>query len=317
MTETEKVQEVKRPIPDEMSQAAAVEIFGLLSRPMPAEALSIDGSRGFPLTSIKAGFILERLNQTFGLLGYGWRYAVGPFHLETAGGKEEILVEVAIQWRTSETLAEVYCPPIYWQRKTDPETGITTQGWCPEKTLPRCWSEPIVATGGSSAKRTGSVPLTDARRSAVTNAITKAASRLGVGNEVFKGQDELANATAPAKRERSGRVRQSGPATPKSTRASKATANGYPDLEAMQAAARVERAKLTVEDGQPEAKTVQSLAQKMAGLGIEMQAARLVHLLLGDGGFTQKGIMATFNILNSGQVTPANIEALNATARER
>jgi len=174
MTETEKVQEVKRPIPDEMSQAAAVEIFGLLSRPMPAEALSIDGSRGFPLTSIKAGFILERLNQTFGLLGYGWRYAVGPFHLETAGGKEEILVEVAIQWRTSETLAEVYCPPIYWQRKTDPETGITTQGWCPEKTLPRCWSEPIVATGGSSAKRTGSVPLTDARRSAVTNAITKA-----------------------------------------------------------------------------------------------------------------------------------------------
>lgn len=291
-----------------------------LSVPMPTEALSVDESRGFPLTSIKAGFVIERLSQVFGTLGYGWRYAVGPFSIETAGGKEEVLVQVILQWRVTDEQADTFCPPIYWMKKVDPQTGMIVEGWMPlDISLPAVWSEPIPTTGGSSAKRKGSVPLNDAHRAAVTNALTKAASRMGVGNEVFKGQDELVgNSSAPGRRERSSqRARQSGRAAPRSAGASKAkAANGYADLEAMRAAVRVARDKLKIEDGKPETKTVQSLAQKMAGLGIEMQSARLVHLLLGERAFTQKGIMATFNVLNSGKVTQANIELLNTEPRE-
>jgi hypothetical protein len=39
----------------------------------PAEALSADTSRGFELTSIKAAFVVERLNEVFGPCGTGWR----------------------------------------------------------------------------------------------------------------------------------------------------------------------------------------------------------------------------------------------------
>lgn len=38
----------------------------------PPEAMSKDTSRGFELTSIKAMFVIERLNDTFGI--FGWKY---------------------------------------------------------------------------------------------------------------------------------------------------------------------------------------------------------------------------------------------------
>ena len=45
-----------------------------LRAPFPVEALSADTSRGFELTSIKAAFVVERLNEVFGPCGAGWRY---------------------------------------------------------------------------------------------------------------------------------------------------------------------------------------------------------------------------------------------------
>jgi hypothetical protein len=48
------------------------QVQGLKAR-FPAEALSADTSRGFELTSIKAAYVVERLNEVFGLCGTGWR----------------------------------------------------------------------------------------------------------------------------------------------------------------------------------------------------------------------------------------------------
>lgn len=46
----------------------------VIQAPFPPEALSSDTSRGFALTSIKALFVIERLNQVFRPCGIGWRY---------------------------------------------------------------------------------------------------------------------------------------------------------------------------------------------------------------------------------------------------
>jgi hypothetical protein len=48
------------------------------------------------------------------------------------------------------------------------------------------WSEPILAYGSKSMGK-GSTAVTDARKSAVTDRLTKAASMIGLGHDVFKG----------------------------------------------------------------------------------------------------------------------------------
>jgi len=49
------------------------EVAGLLSKPFPAEAMTTDNSRGFALTSIKAQYIVERLNEVLGIDGWQHR----------------------------------------------------------------------------------------------------------------------------------------------------------------------------------------------------------------------------------------------------
>ena len=48
------------------------------------------------------------------------------------------------------------------------------------------WSEPIFACGGKGLGKGGAV-FTDARKSAATDGLTKAASMISVGHQVFKG----------------------------------------------------------------------------------------------------------------------------------
>jgi len=48
------------------------------------------------------------------------------------------------------------------------------------------WSEPIFAGGGKGLGK-GGAPCTDARKSAVTDGLTRAAWTIGGGHEVFKG----------------------------------------------------------------------------------------------------------------------------------
>lgn len=140
-----------------------------LSAPMPTEALRKDTSRGFELTSVKAAYIIERLNEVFGLLGHGWRYAHSP---TTRDGKE-VLVEVMLQYLVDAPAN----PAIRWNRQL--------RDWCYEE-YSLIWSEPISAYGGNQIGG-GGMPVLDAMKSAVTAGITKAASRLGVALQVHKG----------------------------------------------------------------------------------------------------------------------------------
>ena len=147
------------------------EQIDALRAPFPSEALTADTSRGFELTSIKAAYVIERLNEVLGPCGTGWRYAHSPF--ETVGtdeGRLEVVTEVAVQYRTSNDSG---CGRVSW-----------TDGW--EYGGDLSWSEPILACGGKGLGK-GGAPYTDARKSAVTDGLTKAASMIGVGHQVFKG----------------------------------------------------------------------------------------------------------------------------------
>lgn len=46
------------------------KIYEELKKPFPAEAYSVDNSRGFNLTSIKAQYVVERLNEVLGIDGW-------------------------------------------------------------------------------------------------------------------------------------------------------------------------------------------------------------------------------------------------------
>ena len=146
--------------------------------PFPSEALSSDTSRGFELTSIKAAFVIERLNEVFGPCGIGWRYVHSPFEvLDTNNGRVEIVTEVALQYRYHATNGYTGTDPIAWDGH-----------WAFHKhSSNHDWSEPILACGGKTVGK-GGAAFTDARKSAVTDGLTKAASMIGVGHAVFKGQ---------------------------------------------------------------------------------------------------------------------------------
>lgn len=49
---------------------AARDAYARATKEFPPEALSTDKSRGFALTSIKAQYVRERLNDTFGMMGW-------------------------------------------------------------------------------------------------------------------------------------------------------------------------------------------------------------------------------------------------------
>ncbi len=135
----------------------------------PAEALSADTSRGFELTSIKAAFVVERLNQVFGPCGAGWRYVHSPF--EWIEG--EVITEVALQFQ----VAEGGVTAVVWDGQSHGWAFVPDSGG---------WSWPILSPGGRRPGK-GTAPLTDARKGAITDGLTKAASMIGVGHEVFKG----------------------------------------------------------------------------------------------------------------------------------
>jgi hypothetical protein len=169
-----------------------------LKAPFPPEALSSDTSRGFELTSIKAAYVIERLNEVFGPIGIGWRFVHSPFDvLHTSEGRAEIVTEVAFQYRFPTTNDLVGCGRVAWD--------VRSHDWA-FRNSNHDWSEPIFACGGRGVGK-GSAPLTDARKSAVTDGLTKAASMIGVGHEVFKGL----RVGRENDRERGGNGKQRGP----------------------------------------------------------------------------------------------------------
>jgi len=167
-----------------------------LKAPFPEVALSADTSRGFELTSIKAAYVIERLNEVFGPCGFGWRYAHSPFEAcDLKNGSQEIITEVAFQYRGD---GENGCPRAEW--------CALTKDWGWHESSPATWSEPIFACGGKAVVK-GGAPHTDARKSAVTDGLTKAASMLGVGHTVFKGLVRAGNGQRPVERKGNGNGR--------------------------------------------------------------------------------------------------------------
>ena len=100
-----------------------------------------------------------------------------PFEvLNTGNGRTEIVTEVALQYRFVPTSDCVGTGPVDWRA-----------GWVIRTSeISTSWSEPILACGGKSVGKGGSA-FTDARKSAVTDGLTKAASMIGIGHHVFKG----------------------------------------------------------------------------------------------------------------------------------
>ena len=84
-----------------------------LKAPFPPESLSSDTSRGFELTSIKAAYVIERLNEVFGPCGIGWRYVHSPLEeLHTDNGRVEFVTEVAFQYRLRVTSGRAMGHPV-------------------------------------------------------------------------------------------------------------------------------------------------------------------------------------------------------------
>ena len=151
--EPKKLFSVKKKLTaDEKKKLEAIE--KKLKADMPDESYSKDTSRGFELTSIKAAYVIERLNEAFGLLGEGWKYTVSSFK-ETMQPDQQEIMEVG--------------------------ANVKFQYQLPNGE----WSEEIPHVGG---KRVIKNNITDARKSAITDALTKIAGMLGVGHLAFKGK---------------------------------------------------------------------------------------------------------------------------------
>ena len=151
-----------------------LDLYDLLRKPFEEAAYSADTSRGFELTSIKAAYVLERVNEVFGLCGVGWRYAHGQF--------EEINKEVMVWLAVQYAVEDGGCGRVEWDAMIGHWRIVEGTGW----------SEPIYTVGGNSVGK-GSIPITDAKKSAITNGIGKALSVIGVGSDAFKGLVRVGN----------------------------------------------------------------------------------------------------------------------------
>lgn len=129
----------------EENQTSLADLYAQLREPLPAEAVEVDNSRGFQLTGIKGAYVIERLNNVFGLCGVGWRFEIAE-------------LEVADGWATC---------TLHLSYRYNGE-----------------WSKPIPSAGDQRLvkNRAG-----DAMKGAITDALKKAASYLGVGEAAYKG----------------------------------------------------------------------------------------------------------------------------------
>ncbi|MCA9796403.1 MAG: hypothetical protein KC910_31565 [Candidatus Eremiobacteraeota bacterium] len=206
------------------------QISGLRAA-FPAEALSADNSRGFELTSIKAAFIIERLNEVFGPCGCGWRYVHSPFEMIEG----EVVTEVALQFR----VVDGGCDPVVWDAQARNWAFAPDSG---------AWAWPIYSPGGRRPGK-GNAPITDARKGAVTDGLTKAASMIGVGQDVFKGlvrtgqapqkASERAHPARTTQQPATNRKAPQGGSTPSQKPASSTVPSSEPEKPATQASSQL------------------------------------------------------------------------------
>lgn len=128
------------------------EVYKKLSAPFPEEAISADKSRGpnNVFTSVKAQYVIERLNESFG--PENW-----TFQGSHVSGEQGVLFNGVLTFTIGD--------------KTQTRQAV---GYC-------AWA--MSDKADAKMKNIG-----DVYKSAQTDALSKAASQLGVANDVFKGK---------------------------------------------------------------------------------------------------------------------------------
>jgi hypothetical protein len=116
----------------------------------PPEAPKPDTSRGFELTSMKAAYVIKRLNDVFGPCGIGWRYVHSSFEgAPTDEGRLEVVTEIFLQYRFDAGNDCAGCERVAWN-----------DGWR-FRASNHERSKPAFACGGKRLRRGGAV-YTDA-----------------------------------------------------------------------------------------------------------------------------------------------------------
>jgi len=142
-------------VPEEKTKEDLLNnIHNKLKEQFPGEAYSTDSSRGFDLTSLKAQYIKERLNQVLTVAGWS---ITGEFKPH----KDEGLVyfgELVVDYFLDGSLVQ----------------KVPTVGYCAFTTKTKDGPKPKL--------------LGDVYKSAQTDFLSKAASFIGVGNDMFKGE---------------------------------------------------------------------------------------------------------------------------------
>jgi hypothetical protein len=134
------------------------EAFDRLRADFPQKAIKRREGGGGDLSSISPAYQTERMSEVFGMCGFGWKYD----HIEidtTAPDNRVALVWVQYAYTFAENLIKEFTP---------------------------LWSEKIPAYGMGVVRK--GMTDGDARKSAVTDGLTKALSMVGVGISVFKGE---------------------------------------------------------------------------------------------------------------------------------
>lgn len=142
------------------------EAFEKLREDFPQSAIKERVGSGGSLSSISAAYRTERINEVFGLCGLGWDF--GHDGIEVLDNDRVVRV---------------------WFRFA----YVSQNGGEPELK----WSEKIHSHGMGNVHK--GMTDGDARKSAVTDGLTKAVSMLGVGIAVFKGE-QTHNKKPPARK---------------------------------------------------------------------------------------------------------------------
>ena len=143
------------------------DLYSLFKEDFPSEAYSSDMSRGFALTSLKAQYIIERLNETVGF--NNWRLDGDYKEIEDkeTGDFQGVLFQGKLV---------LFLTEYYKDGDANNVHQVPTVGYHEAFTVDK-------KSGNKKYKLYG-----DVYKSARTDALSKAASYLGIGNDMFKGK---------------------------------------------------------------------------------------------------------------------------------
>jgi len=132
-----------------------MELWDILKAVPESAKKTISGGRLKGFTDIKPQWRLEKMTETFGPIGLGWKYDIKERWLEDYGGEVSAHIVINLYIRIKET-----------------------------------WSEAIVGIGGSmllSKELKGLYHSDEAYKMALTDALSVALKQLGVGANVYMG----------------------------------------------------------------------------------------------------------------------------------